>query len=206
MPHRIFFVIVLCLFFFNAAPSGAQEETNNSTRAKIGILIKSGECISGAKSHTRLKSGDSFRVYVQPEDRCVIYIIRTDEKRARLVNMTEQTMHSSMLVLPSPREYFHVEGNSDAEQITIICSPLKLPELSPLEANDISFPRWASIQDTLIQKSQMILPAENEEPISIGGTVRGLDTSSNGSAFVKKLRIYSGKGLLVKNYEFKVKK
>lgn len=84
------FIIVLCLLLICAMPICAQEEMNRDRiRAKIGILIKSGDRFIKAKAQTILKSGDLFRIYVNPEDRCVVYVIHADKERVSLLDMTK---------------------------------------------------------------------------------------------------------------------
>jgi len=207
MYIKILFIVVLCLFFFTAFSTFSQVAAkDNNIRAKIGIQVKSGDSISRAKSQARLKSGDLLRIYVHSEDNCVVYIIHTDKKTVTLLNITEQQIQSSTLILPSAQSYYQIDGKSSMEKITIICSPYKLPELATIETDDISYAKWTSIQDDLIQKSRLILPQPNEKPFAIAGNVRGVADSITGDPFIKRLVIYSGKGLLVKTYEFKIKK
>lgn len=207
MQTRILFGILLCLPFFMASPVLTQVAAENTNvRAKIGIQIKSGDRITRAKSQERLRAGDLFRIYIHSEDNCTIYIIHTDEKTVNLLNITEQKVQSATLILPSAQAYYQVDGNSDTEKITIICSPRPLPVLATIESNDMPYNKWVSIQDDLIAKSQMMLPRQNEKPFSIAGNVRGIADSSTGDSFVGRLQIYSGKGMLIKTYEFKVKK
>jgi len=204
---KILFTIVLFLCFFTALPIFSQVAAkDNNVRAKIGIQIKSGDRISRAKSKERLNAGDLFRIYVHSENSCVIYIIYTDEKTISLLNITEQLIQSATLILPSAQSYYQIDGTSSVEKITIICSPYKLPELATIETNDISYAKWTSLQDDLIQKSRLILPQPNEKPFSIAGNVRGIADATTGDPFIKRLVIYSGKGLLVKTYAFKIKK
>ncbi len=179
---------------------------NINVRAKIGIQIKSGDLIISAKSKERLKSGDLFRIYVHTEENCAVYIIHTDKKTVSLLNITEQKIQSTTLILPSAEAYYQVDGKSNIEKVTIICSPQQIPELAPIETNDMRYDKWISIQANLIKKSQILLSQQDEKPFLIAGNVRGIANSTTGDSFAKELQIYSGKGLIVKNYEFKVKK
>ena len=212
MQTKILLIVILCIsffidFFVFTTTLGAEAEAETDfVRAKIGIQIKSNNKIIMAKSNARLKTGDLFRIYVHSEENSVIYIIYADEKTVSLLNMTEQKIQSSTLILPSAQAYYEIDGNSSVENITIICSPHKLSELAAMETGKISYKKWLSIRDNLIGKSKILLSHKNEEPFSIGGTVRGVTDSATDDSFAKKLQIYSGKGLLVKKYEFKVKK
>lgn len=207
MQFKIFFFITFGLsFFFTPSIVTLEAAEVSNVRAKIGIQIKSGERISMAKSKDKLKAGDLFRIYVNSEENCVIYIIHTDEKLVSLLNITEQKVQSSTIILPSAQAYYQADGKSNFEKITIVCSPYKLPELTAIENNDMSLSEWSLIQDDLTRKSEIIQPIKKEKPFVIAGNVRGIANSKSGDPFVKRLQIYSGKGMLVKNYEFKVKK
>jgi hypothetical protein len=206
MQTRILFVVVACLFFITSSVFTQALAEETPLRAKIGIQIKSGDRITRAKSKERLKSGDLFRIYVHSEENCTIYIIHSDEKTVSLLNITEQKVQSTTLILPSAQAYYQVDGTSSVEKITIICSPGPLPELASIETNGLSYDKWVAIQGDLTGKSQIMSSQKNEKPFSIAGNVRGIADPTTGDAFVGRLQIYSGRGILVKNYDFKVKK
>lgn len=206
MAFRMVFIIVSCICFINVELNWSQELMDNITRAKIGILIKSGDRIARARPRTRLKSGDSYRIYIQPEDDCMVYIIHTDEKTASILNMTELKTYSAPLILPSENEYFQVKSDSSFEKITIICSPRNLPELSSFKTKGITLAQWGAIEDDLIQESRIMPPPKDWDPISIAGNVRTIDSGTDDNQFFKMLQIYSGKGFLLKQYDFQVKK
>lgn len=186
----------------SALPAFTQERT---IRAKVGILVKSGDQMARAKSKDRLKSGDLVRIYVHPETSAYVYVIHSDQKQVTLLNMVEQKIQSSTMVLPSLQEYYQVDGNSSAENFTIICSPEEVKEISSLLASQIPYEKWASIEKDLTKKGEVDLSQKTERPFAIAGNVRGAADTS-GDPFVKDLQIFSGKSILVKQYEFSVKK
>src|SRR4029453_285904 len=49
-------------------------------RAKVGIQVRSGERTAPAKTRETVKTGDSLRVYVMPEDDAYIYVVHNDGK------------------------------------------------------------------------------------------------------------------------------
>ncbi|MCG8632269.1 MAG: hypothetical protein MI863_00495, partial [Desulfobacterales bacterium] len=110
----------------------------------------------------------------------------------------------STIILPSDRTDFQVYGNNTVEKITIIYSPEVIPQLSPLERGNISTAEWQALKTGLVEESKIIMAEQHEKPFSIGGNTRVL--TKRPAPFTKKLRIYSGKGFLIKSYEFKIKK
>ena len=198
-----FIIVTLCLFSTTSAHS-----MNKEVRAKIGIQIKSGDRIIRAKSRDRLKSGDLIRLYVHTEKSCFIYIIHTDTKNVDLLNITEQKMQSSTLVLPSAQAFYEIDGISPMENFSIICSPTRLQQLSDLETKTINYSQWEKIQTNLLQKSSIVVSEQKQKSFAltgIAGNVRGIKDAEPEDSFVRDLRIFSGKGLLVKTYEFKIK-
>lgn len=201
----------ICPAQLNAADSGR-------IRAKIGIQIQSGQKISRAKSRERLKAGDAVRLYVHSESNCYVYIIHTDGKNVNLLNITEQKIQSSTLILPSAQAFYEIDGQSNMEKFTIICSPEQIPEMSGLEKKSIIFSEWTTLENRFHNSSNALL-SEDDEPFpiygnmtSIAGNVRGITNSirnssgANDDPFLKELQIFSGKGLVIKTYEFQIRK
>ncbi len=176
-------------------------------RAKIGIQIKSREKITRARSRERLRAGDLIRLYVHSEKGCYIYIIHTDGKSVNLLNITEQKIQSSTLILPSAQAFYEIDGKSPMEKFTIICTPEKLSDLSDMEKRAISYANWSIMEAGLAQKSNLLISDEEHQPFAIAGNVRGGSGggSSNADSFIRELQIFSGNDLLIKTYEFKIK-
>lgn len=202
----IFFVMWFC---------GVAHAEDNRVRAKIGIQVKSGEQQSSARSREMLKAGDSLRIYVHSEKDSYLYVVHTDGKVVNLLNMTAQKMQSSTLVLPSLQAYYKVDGGSPMERFSVICSQQELPELSKMANSKISFEQWRQIENDLVQRGKLLsAPGEkapfsiagDEAPFAIGGNVRGVLDEKGTDPFVRDLQIFSGNGVLVKQYEFQVKK
>jgi len=207
MNKNIKILIILCVSLFlvlGSAFSVLSEE--EKVRAKIGIQIKSGERIKRAKSRDRLKAGDLLRIYVHPEQSSYVYVVHTDQKTVTLLNMVEQRIQSSTLVIPSAQEFFQVDGESSIERFTVICSPKELPEVSGIPDSEVSHDKWVALEKELEGRSKIALTQKSEKAFAIAGNVRGGIGPGAGDPFVKKLQIFSGNNLLVKKYEFKIKK
>jgi hypothetical protein len=111
------------------------------------------------------------------------------------------------MVMPSLQEYYQVDGESRNETITIIISPNEITELIHLLQNEnSSYEKWTELEKRLIAKGKIELSKDIDKPFSITGNVRGTASIDDVDPFVKKLQIFSGKSILVKKYEFKVKK
>ena len=191
------------LIMAGVLPGLSQEKT---VRAKIGILVKSGDQIIKVKARDRLKAGDLVRIYVHPEVSSYIYVVHRDQKTVTLLNMVEQRIQSSSLVLPSVQEFYQVDGQSPVETFTVICSPNEVKEISSLVGSQMSYDRWVSLEKELLKKGEIDLAQKSEKPFAIAGNVRGTGDAAGGDAFVRDLQIFSGKSILVRQYEFSVKK
>jgi len=203
---KVLFVLSLSVFFIMSSIyfTGAQEET---VRAKIGIQIKSADRTMRAKSYDRLKKDDLLRIYVHPERTSHVYVIHTDLKNVTLLNNVQQKIQSSTLVMPSLQEFYQVDGESPTESFTIIISDGEVSEVSEaLKDGSVSYKKWVRIEQRLFDENKIDLSQKSEKPFSISGTVRGVSRDGDMDPFVRKLQIFSGKSILVKRYEFKVKK
>ena len=126
-------------------------------RAKIGIQISSSGKNKLAKSRDRLKPGDLLRIYVHPEKASYIYVVYSDKKDISLLSMTEQKILSSSFVLPSVNEYYEIDGKSNFERFTIICSPKAINEITQFFKSKPSLKKWKSLEQTLEEKSKIRL-------------------------------------------------
>ena len=195
----IFIVIFLLPGSFNIAV--CQEDM---IRAKIGIQISSGSQIKMAKSRDRIKSGDLIRIFVHPERASFIYVIYSDRKEASLLNIVQQKMKSATLVLPSMDDAYEIDGASEFELFTIICSPVAMPEVTDLLGTQTAYTKWAVLEEELIKKSRVMLNDKGDIPFAIAGNVRGGASRETNASFVKKMRIFSGNFFVIKTYAFNV--
>jgi hypothetical protein len=208
MRSSIYVSFLFFLIIFLIADSNYYVRAEEDyVRAKIGIQIKSGDNTSRAKSIDRLKKGDLIRIYVHPEKTSHVYVVHTDLNKITLLNIVQQKIQSSTMVMPSLQEFYQVDGKSPKETIAIIISPSELSELlNLLEDENIHYEKWAEYEKELIESSKIDLSSNTKKPFSVTGNVRGIEGNSEIDPFVSKLQIFSGKSILVKKYEFNVKK
>lgn len=203
MKTKILSLVCLCLFF--SGSFGSAEDVPDIVRAKIGIQIRSGAESRRAKANERVMAGIRLRIYIQPESAgAYIYVIHTDQDTVTQLNEHEHiTRAKPILILPSPPAFYQFDGASPLENITVICSPVELPEIARLlESQETSYETWAAFEKELLAKSTIDLSDTPSKPWTLAAGVRGSETDD----FVKELQIFSGKSLVVKKYEFTVKK
>lgn len=201
---RIIGSFCLCAVFIagGAAPADSQDDL---VRAKIGIMIQSKSKVIRAKKKERIRTGDRIRIYALPEKPSYVYVIHSDMKTATLLNAENQRIENTVLTLPSPQNYYEIDGQSAKEIITIICSPDKPSTLAELfKSGQTPHPGWASEEKNLMEKSRIDLTQKAEKPFAIAGNVRGGAVAAD--PFVEKLQTISGKSLVARRYEFQVKK
>src|SRR5712691_2591400 len=141
----------LCTLF--TLPALAQDRV----RAKVGIQVRSSERPPApAKTTETVKTGDFLRVYVVPEDDAYIYVVHNDGKTLTLLNAQDANTKANKgvpVILPALEKFYQIDGTSDKESITVICSPTEIREVTKL-FNSMNVPQknWASLEKDLLEK------------------------------------------------------
>jgi hypothetical protein len=187
------------------APAVAQDRVR--AKVGIGIQMRPGEPMTLAKSTERLKTGDFLRVYVVPEDDAYVYVVHNDGKHLTLLNAqnaTSKVTGGMPVTLPAPEKFYQIDGGSDRESITVICSPTQIREVASLVSTpNVSQNNWLTLEKALLDKSKIDLSKPTDKPFQIAGNVRSMSSSD---PFLNNLVIYSGKSLVAKKYDFQVQK
>src|SRR5262245_31217482 len=185
------------------SPAVAQDRV----RAKVGIQVHSGERTAPAKTTETVRTGDSLRVYVVPEDEAYVYVVHNDGKNLTLLNAQNaatKVTKGGLVALPTPELFYHFDGTSDRESITVLCSPTELREVASLfSAPNATQKNWLALEKALLDKSKIDLSQPTDKPFQIAGNVRSM---SSNDPFLNILVIYSGKSLVAKKYDFQVQK
>jgi len=192
------------LLLFPGVPQVAQAQ--DLVRAKIGMEIVSDGKSRPARARDRLKLGDSLRILVSPEDDAFVYVIYTDGETASLLN-TEQAeqklQKDSLKVFPSLEDLYQPDGAEGEEKFTIIYSQNPLAEVTAVfNEGEAPHSKWLEVEEKLASKPQVLQAETVEKNLTMGGTVRG----DRAEPLVNKLRTSSGKSVIVKQYQFHVKK
>jgi len=188
------FPMALFCLFLAASAVFAQEET---IRAKIGIMASSGNKSWLAKSRDQVTAGAKLRVYVRPEGRAHVYVVHTDRKTVTL--LVHQVVQDAMLVLPSEKGAYEIDGESASEAFTVVCSLKEIEELSALKDGAMPYRPWAALEEKLIRRSRIEMGKAADKPVAIAGSVRGVQPD-------RSVPTFSARAAIVKKYEFSVKK
>ncbi len=201
MKIKVVCIVCLCVLLLGSVILA--DEPQKIVRAKIGIRIRSGDEVRRATASERVKAGDRLRIYIIPEpDPAYIYVMHTDQKTVARLNKAGQHKipKDFVLRLPSKKEFYQIDGESPLEYITVICSPDQLTALEGLlKAQELSYEKWLEVEQKLIEQSQMDLRDQVSKPLIIAGAIKSDDP------FLDELQIFSGKSLVVRKYELRVK-
>ena len=186
-----------------ASPAVAQDRV----RAKVGIQVHSGNRTAPAKTTETVKTGDSLRVYVVPENDAYVYVVHNDGKNLTLLNAqnaTTKVTKGMLVALPTLEQFYQIDGGSDKESIIVLCSPTEIREVANLFSTPhVAQQNWLSLEKALLDKSKIDLSQPTDKPFQIAGNVRSMSSTD---PFVNTLVIYSGKSLVAKKYDFQVQK
>jgi len=185
------------------SPAVAQDRV----RAKVGIQVHAGDHTALAKTTETVKAGDSLRVYVVPENDAYVYVVHNDGKTLTLLNAqtaTTKVTKGGLVALPTPDQFYQVDGGSNKESITVLCSPTELREVASLFSTPhVTQQNWLSLEKALLDKSKIDLSQPTDKPFQIAGNVRSMNSND---PFLHTLVIYTGKSLVAKKYDFQVQK
>ncbi|MCP4402621.1 MAG: hypothetical protein GY801_35615 [bacterium] len=213
MKKYVLCLCMICLLPFQfSVDISAQESTGriddseDIVHAKVGIRITSNAFARRAKAEDRIKAGDKLRIYIHPGfDDAMVYVIYSN--RQQLVPLYQERLEGPgihPLILPLQAESYTVDGQSQKEKLTIICSPEPLAELDEFlhaqEQQQRPPDAWKELEEALLEQSKLDLSETISKPWSIAGASRSIDP------FFIKLPIFSGKTFVIKKYDFLVEK
>jgi len=196
---------ILSLVFLMMLAIAVVGVTQSKVSARIGIQIQANGRMTPAKGRNEVKVGDGLRLYVVPAEDAYIYVIQTDQKVAQVLNPEPyKTPAKTAMILPNQGQFYNIDGSSDVESFTILCSPTELKEVQKLmDSPTFPYPKWAAVEQGLIESSRLDLTEDVDKPFSIAGVVRHLTSDQK---FLQNLPMMSGNTLVVKTYDFTVKK
>lgn len=198
---RSFFILSLVLAMLVPSFAGA----SNWVRAKIGVLILNDDQSRLAKTTDSLAPGTKMQIHVIPEKNCYLYLINSDGQKATWLNYGDdqkQVTQGEEKIYPSKFSLYEQKGGNDMESFTVICSPQKLTAMTQLfSTRSVSISQWRALENKWIKDSKIPLGETLSKPFGIAGSVRAATTEAS-----QKFKVYSGNSMLVKKYEFHVKK
>ena len=208
------YLIFICVTMFflvglTQTSTEAAQEQEEIVRAKIGIRITSDQVTRRAKKRDRIKAGDALQIYISPEfDSASIYVMYDNQESVeQLYEKENHQFLGNIIVIPGEDRYT-IDGKHQSEQFTIICSPQPLSDIDKfLESQTRSPAKWQELEQELIKKSQFDLSDKISRPWRIAGAVRsGEPFLLNAIEILENSPIFSGKTLVVRKYELRVKK
>lgn len=213
MKQHVFCIIAFCVVFLGGAVSADETSTESSAispqdivRAKIGIELHVEEETRLARKYEQVLPGDKFRIYVIPEpDPVFLYIVYSDQDKVEQVEEVEQTnlLKDTLLIVPSLEEIYEFDDSSASVSITVICSATELSELVLLLDSEPEPAKWIEFEQQLIEQSTIDLRDVELPTWELGSGIRGGNIDVE---FLRKLKISSGKSLVIRRYEFTVGK
>ena len=203
----------LALFLLKTPILVADSNTKSGTpnppevvRARIGAEIQAGTERRPAKGYERVQAADKFRVYALPETQAAyVYAVFADQKTVELLNPSAQTPlpPAALLLLPGCEEWYAFEALGPLVTLTLISSATPLPELEALLKTPQNLSAWRDMEKNLLAQSKLELSTAALKPYVLAGGARDCNSATN-DAFLADLKISSGKGMVIKKYEFHI--
>lgn len=181
-------------------------EKENLVRAKIGIEIVSNDTTRAAITKDRIIAGAKLRIYVLPEKDSYVYIINSDQSNAVLLNPAKEEnriTQGSLKIFPSTVHLYAIGETVKNEYFAIVCSPVKQEEVLDLFGpGTVPREKWLALEQKLVKQGKIPLNEKLPKSFGVAGNIR----SPKGEEFANALHVFSGRELLIKRYEFNVKK
>jgi hypothetical protein len=192
---------ITCFLFFNLSIFGFTPD--DTIKARIAILYKSGEVYNPLKTRDRIKAGEMLRVFVLPEKDCFVYAIHTGSKESFLLCKAQMKSKNDTLILPNKDDYYIFDEGGIKEKITIFCSTKKIDDIEKLfdDSELISSSNWNDVEKKLIALNKKNLSEDSDKPFPLAGNV-----SSVNEDFMEAMQLFVGKDMLIRKYEIEVKK
>ena len=196
---RINFICIFMAFFFSSQIAAAAESAEKKENVKIhwafGALTGSGSNreLVRIEKDTTLKSGDQFKMMVVLKSMCFVYLIyhgSIGEIQLLFPDTLKQFSTNYHIdqkyYIPQSDLWFALDEHTGLETFYLLISKTRLSELEDLlqKYQSSSLSKKPEVvheiidQIKQIRKQHFSLSAKAERPISIGGSVRGMQKQS----------------------------
>jgi len=192
---KLLFLLIIGMF---TLPS-----LTNAQKLKIavGIKVKSTNKVRRLKTHDRIRTDEKLQIYLKPYQKSYCYVVFNDNgKEATQLNQKVLIPGDSLIILPSKHEYFQFDEKTKKAVFTIICCKKKNKEVEEYFNNKKKKP-WNKFVNKLKARYQKSIGGITEKPFTMAGNVRAAKVD-----FTRKLRLFTGNELIIKNYEITIKK
>jgi hypothetical protein len=178
-------------------------DASDSVKAKIAILHKAGDNYSSLRSKDRLRAGEMLRIFIEPVNECYVYVVHADIKEATLLYGDDSPAVNKILLLPSENDYYVFDDSSPEERIIVFCSVMKSAEFEKLfnKKETISRKEWNKFETRILKEHKKQLNDKTDKPFPIAGNVSALNDE-----FLDQVQTFVGKNVLIRKFEFEIKK
>jgi hypothetical protein len=173
-------------------------------KSKAGILVSSGDKLLKLKSNSVLNLDDKYRILLQPDSGGYGYYIMVTGQKAKLLT-NSKAYKDQILAYPGKGNFEKFPKKGDYELI-LLYSINKISELDKLFKNKSEDKEtdFTKIFGTVKKKIKQSVTDDSQVNINIAGNVRG-DQSVQDKDFLKKLKPFGTKDILILQYKIKVK-
>ena len=204
--NKLFWTWVIFFVVLAASSPTLSLEKGNLVRAKIGIEVVANDTSRAAKTKDQVIAGTKLRIYVLPEKDSYVYIINSDQSNAVLLNPAKEEnliSKGSLKIFPSTAHLYAIGETVKKEYFAILCSPVKQAEVLDLFGpGTVPREKWLALEQKLVKQGKISLNEKLPKSFGVAGNIR----SPKGKEFANELHVFSGHELLIKRYEFNVKK
>lgn len=173
-------------------------------KSKAGILVSSGDKLLKLKSNSVLKLDDKYRILLQPDSGGYGYFVMITNNKAKLLTKSK-AYKDQILAYPPKGNYEKFPKKGDYE-LVLLYSINKIGDLDKLFKNnpEVKAESFNKIFGALKKKIKQNVSDDSQVNINIAGNVRG-DQNVQDKDFLKKLKPFGTKDVLILQYKIKVK-
>ena len=173
-------------------------------KSKAGILVSSGDKLLKLKSNSVLKLDDKYRILLQPDSGGYGYFVMITNNKAKLLT-NSKAYKDQILAYPPKGNYEKFPKKGDYE-LVLLYSINKIADLDKLFKNnpEVKAESFNKIFVSLKKKIKQSVTDDSQVNINIAGNVRG-DQNVQDKDFLKKLKPFGTKDVLILQYKIKVK-
>lgn len=200
---RLFFSILVVSLIFFVNPAFCYAESKKVVIAELGVeIFEDDKFVRWAKSHDELSASNQFRIHIVPRQDCYLYLVFNEDDNFSL-KYSNKSKGGQEVILPASSSFYGVDSGQKKQRVTIVCSPEKNEEIEGIFGVFGAETDWKIKEKEIIKSSKISFEEATDKPVNIGGSINGFAPAS-----APKVRMfpYRGKSLLVKKYEFSVKK
>ena len=206
-------VVLLFLPWLDITVARSQDDTRarNLVTGQLGVLIKTDQGEFRAKANNQIPSETKVRLFIKVKEKAYLYAVHNDGKQVKKLFCDE----NNSFTLPSPQTYYDICPSKKKQAFSLIISSTAIAELQSSKA--LTIKTWDALEADLTGKSRIIANS-NSIPFPLAGNL-GADKDGTSKtppassilnalpkpSFIDTLPEFSGRGVIIKTYQFKTK-